>query len=194
MNDSSEVLAAFELERLLHRASATRFEHVPSGFVCANADLPMVWDASRVQVEPDCEPPSLERLRELAELPSTWHPELRHREVFLSHSQDNRELAYSLAREGWLVSELWLMICRAAPRVPSGARAPSAGRPAAAEGPPRRRAGPATRQRRAVRPLRRPALARRRAPRLRGLRGLEPMALADMYLRGDIAVIEDGRP
>ena len=98
VNVSSEVLAAFELERLLHRASATRFERVPSGFVCANADLPMVWDASRVQVEPDCEPPTLERLRELAELPSTWHPELRHREVFLSHSDANRELAYSLAR------------------------------------------------------------------------------------------------
>ena len=73
MRVSDEVLAAFELERLLHRAAATRFDRVPAGFVCANADLPDVWEASRVQVEPDCPPPTLDELRALAEpLLGSW--------------------------------------------------------------------------------------------------------------------------
>ena len=191
MRVSSEVLAAFELERLLHRAAATRFERVPSGFVCANSDLPMVWDASRVQVEPDCEPPALDRLRELAETPSAWHPELRHREVFLSHSDANRELAYSLAREGWQVSELWLMICRLAPRVPAGARAIGGpglrrlkGRLGVEQGLP----SASVEQFDHYDDLRSDAAARLA---FAGGEGSSPMALADMYLRGDIAVIED---
>ena len=192
MTVSSEVLAAFELERMLHRAAATRFERVPSGFVCANADLPAVWDATRAQVEPDCEPPSLEELRELVERPSSWHPALRHRTAYLAHSSANRELAYSLAREGWQVSELWLMICRAAP-----AKAPSGARPLG---------GAALRRlkgRLGVEQGLPPAtveqfdhydeLRARGAARLAfaGFEGASPMALADMYLRGDIAVIED---
>ena len=192
MNVSSEVLAAFELERMLYRAAATRFERVPSGFVCANAELPMVWDASRVQVEPDCEPPALERLRELAEVPATWHPELRHREVYLAHGDENRELAYSLAREGWEVSELWLMICRTAPK-----RLPAEARPL--QGQMMRR----LKGRLGVEQGLPPAcveqfdhyddLRARAAARLAfgGFQGSIPMAMADMYLRGDIAVIED---
>ena len=192
MRVSSEVLAAYELDRMLYKAAATRFERVPCGFVCAGADLPMVWAASRVQVEPDCRPPTLDELRELAELPSTWHPELRHRDAFLAHSEPSRELAYSLAREGWHVNELWLMICRLAPeRVPVGAR-PIGG------GALRRLKG-----RLGVEQGLPPAsveqfdhyddLRARAAARLAyaGFDGATPMALADMYLRGDIAVIED---
>ena len=192
MSPSSEVLAAFELERLLHRAAATRFERVPAGFVCANSELPSVWDASRVQVEPDCEPPTLDDLRELAELPATWHPQLRHREVYLSHSGENRELAYSLAREGWQVSELWLMIRRDPPgRIPPGARPLGGvalrrlkGRLGVEQGLP-----PAS-----VEQFDRyDGLRTRAAARLAFGAGdaSAPMALADMYLRGDIAVIED---
>jgi GNAT superfamily N-acetyltransferase len=192
VNASSEVLAAFELERLLHRAAATRFERTRSGFVCANADLPTVWDASRTQVEPDCPSPTLDELRELAEVPSQWHPELRHREVYLSHSDENRELAYSLAREQWQVSELWLMICRLPPaRVPAGAKPLGGqamrrlkGRLGVEQGLP-----PAS-----VEQFDRyDALRARAAARLAfgGFEGNQPFAMADMYLRGDIAVIED---
>ncbi len=192
MSVSSEVLAAFELERMLHRAAATRFERVPSGFVCANADLPAVWDASRVQVEPDCSPPTPDELRELAERPSQWHPQLRHRTAYLAHSDECRELAYSLARDGWQVTELWLLICRAAP-----AQAPVGARPLS---------GAALRRlkgRLGVEQGLPPAsveqfdhydeLRARGAARLAfaGFEGASPMALADMYLRGDIAVIED---
>ena len=52
---TSEVLAAWELERLMQKAAATRFERTPYGFVCANSELTSVWSASRVQVEPDGE-------------------------------------------------------------------------------------------------------------------------------------------
>lgn len=192
MTVSSEVLAAFELERVLHRAAATRFERVAAGFVCANADLPMVWDASRVQVEPDCEPPSLEDLVELAGLPARWHPQLRHREASLAHSETNRELAYSLAREGWHVNELWLMICRVAPeRVPAGARP--------LEGQAMRRLKGRLGVEQGLAPAsveqfdRYDDMRARAAARLTfgGFEGASPMALADMYLRGDIAVIED---
>jgi GNAT superfamily N-acetyltransferase len=192
LSPSSEVLAAFELERLLHRAAATRFERVPSGFVCANAELPTVWDASRVQVEPDCEPPTLDALRELAELPATWHPQLRHREVYLAHNGRNRELAYSLAREGWQVSELWLMIRRDAPdRVPPGARPLG--------GPGLRRLKGRLGVEQGLPPAsveqfdRYDDLRAQAAARLAfgAGEGGTPLALADMYLRGDIAVIED---
>ncbi len=119
---TSEVLAAWELERLMQKAAATRFERTPHGFVCANPELRSVWSASRVQVEPDGRPPTLEEMRDLAELPSRWHPELHHRTALISHSDENREVAWSLAREGWDVSELWLLICRVPPRVPPVAR------------------------------------------------------------------------
>jgi ribosomal protein S18 acetylase RimI-like enzyme len=192
LSPSSEVLAAYELERLMHRAAATRFERVPSGFVCANAELPMVWDASRVQVEPDCEPPTLDELLELAERPASWHPELRHREVFLAHSGETRELAYSLARHEWHVTELWLLICRLPPRrVPAEARPLSGnamrrlkGRLGVEQGLP-----PAS-----VEQFDRyDDLRARAAARLAfgGFHGRTPLAMADMYLRGDIAVIED---
>jgi ribosomal protein S18 acetylase RimI-like enzyme len=192
LSPSSEVLAAFELERMLYRASATRFERTPSGFVCANADLPMVWDASRVQVEPDCEPPNLETLRELTELPSAWHPELRHREALLAHSEETPELAFSLARDGWQVSELWLLICRTPVAKPaSGTRQLSGaalrrlkGRLGVEQGLP-----PASiEQFDRYDDLRAQAAARLA---FAGFDGDTPMALADMYLRGDIAVIED---
>ena len=189
---SSEVLAAFEHERTLHRAASTRFERVSAGFVCANADLPMVWDASRVQVEPDCESPSLEELRELAEEPSAWHPELRHREVYLAHGGKNRELAYSLAREDWQVSELWLMICRTSPaKLPAGVRP--------LEGPALRRLKGRLGVEQGLPPAsveqfdRYDDLRARGAARLAfaGFDGNTPMGIADMYLRGDIAVLED---
>ncbi len=192
MSPTSEVLAAFELERLLYRAASTRFERTPSGFVCANAELPMVWDASRVQVEPDGDPVSPEDLIELAGLPSKWHPELRHREAFLAHSEANRELAYSLAREGWNVTELWLMICRLPPeRVPAGARP--------LEGPAMRRLKGRLGVEQGLPPAsieqfdRYDDLRARAAARLTfgGFDGASPMAVADMYLRGDIAAIED---
>ncbi len=192
MSVTSEVLAAFELERMLHRAAAARFERVPSGFVCANDELPAVWDASRVQVEPDCEPPSQDELRELAERPSQWYPRLRHRKAYLAYSEQCRELAYSLARDGWQVTELSLMICRVAPE-----RAPVGARPISGSGL-RRLKG-----RLGVEQGLPPAsveqfdhydeLRSRGAARLAfaGFEGASPMALADMYLRGDIAVIED---
>jgi GNAT superfamily N-acetyltransferase len=192
VSPSDEVLAAFELERLMHRAAATRFERVPSGFVCANAGLPMVWDASRVQVEPDCDPPTLDELRELAELPAAWHPELLHREVFLAHNGKNRELAHSLGRDGWQVNELWLMICRLPPvRVPANARPLGGaamrrlkGRLGVEQGLP---AG-SVEQFDRYDELRAQAAARLA---FGGFDGDLPMAMADMYLRGDIAVIED---
>ena len=84
---TSEVLAAWELERLMQKAAATRFERTPYGFVCANSELSSVWSASRVQVEPDGESPTIEQMREMAELPSKWHPELRHRTALISHSE-----------------------------------------------------------------------------------------------------------
>jgi hypothetical protein len=192
LSPSDEVLAAFELERLMHRAAATRFERVPSGFVCANAELPMVWDASRVQVEPDCEPPTLEDLRELAELPASWHPELRHREVFLAHNGQNRELAHALAGDGWQVTELWLMICRMPP-----AQVPAAAKPLT--GPSMRRLKGRLGVEQGLPPAsveqfdRYDYLRSQAAARLAfgGFEGGQPMAMADMYLRGDIAVIED---
>ena len=192
MSVTSEVLAAFELERTLHRAAATRFERVPSGFVCANAELPAVWDASRVQVEPDCEPPSPDELRELAERPSQWHPELRHRKAYLHHTHECRELAYSLARDGWQVAELDLMICRAAP-----ARPPAGAKPIGGSGLRRLKGRLGVEQGLPSASVeqfdRYDELRARGAARLAfaGFEGASPMALADMYLRGDIAVIED---
>jgi hypothetical protein len=192
LSPSSEVLAAFELERLMHRAAATRFERVQSGFVCANVELPLVWDASRVQVEPDCPPPSLDQLRELAERPAGWHPELRHREVFLAHNGENVELAHALGRDGWQVNELWLMICRLPPRRVPAEAGPLVGNPlrrlkgrlGVEQGLPP--AGVAQFDR--YDDLRAGAAARLAYA---GFDGARPMALADMYLRGDIAVIED---
>ena len=61
-------------------------------------------------------------MREMTELPSQWHPELRHRTALIPHSEENREVAWSLAREGWDVTELWLLICRVPPKVPAAAK------------------------------------------------------------------------
>ena len=193
VSPTSEVLAAFELERLLYRAAATRFERTPCGFVCANADLPMVWDASRVQVEPDGEPPTLEELRRAGRAAvASGIRSCATATAFLAHSEANRELAYSLAREGWHVTELWLMICRLPPdRVPRG-RKPL-------EGPAMRRLKGRLGVEQGLPPAsieqfdRYDDLRARAAARLAfgGFDGATPMALADMYLRGDIAAIED---
>jgi ribosomal protein S18 acetylase RimI-like enzyme len=192
LSPSSEVLAAYELERLMHRAAATRFERVRSGFVCANADLPMVWDASRAVVEPDCPPPSIDELLELADRPASWHPELRHREIFLAHSGETRELAFSLARDEWQVTELWLMISRLPPeRVPpeagpltGNAMRRLKGRLGVEQGLP----AASVEQFDRYDDLRGQAAARLA---FAGFHGSTPLAMADMYLRGDIAVIED---
>lgn len=188
----AELLAAFELERLLARAAASRFERVGPGFVCANESLPMVWEASRLQVEPDCEPPSLEELLELCELPSRWHPTLRHRNAFIVDSVQGRELAYSLARRNWHVTELWLMVCRQRPRA-----VPPAGRPL--QGPAVRRLKGRLGVEQGLPPASIPQFDR--YDELRGHAGARlsfvglqdgaPLALAAAYLRGDVAAIED---
>lgn len=190
--EDSEVLAAFELERLLHRAASTRFERTAAGFVCANPDLPMVWDASRAQVEPDAEMPTAEELIALAGKPTEWHPGLRHRTAFLPGHGEGREVAYSLVRRGWEVSEQWLMFTRTPPRsVPR-----TAGR---LEGAAMRRLKGRLGVEQGLPPdsvaqfdryddLRSRAAAR---VTIGGFVGPAAMAIADMYLRGDIAVIED---
>lgn len=189
---SAEVMAAFELERLMHKAASSRFERTPSGFVCANPELPMVWDASRVQVEPDGELPSLEEVLELAELPEAWYPELRHREVYIAQSGLGRELAWSLAKAGWKLSERAMLVCRVAPRqVPQNARR--------VEGPAMRSLKGRLGVEQGLRPDsiaqfdRYDELRSRAAARLTyaGFEGKTPLAIADTYLRGDIAVIED---
>lgn len=187
-----EVLAAFELERHLYRAAATRFERVRPGFVCANETLPMVWDASRVQVEPDCPPPALDELLELAGMPARWQPLLRHRKAFICDGASGRELAYSLARRGWHVSELWLMVVRDRPRRP-----PAAGR--RIDGPGMRRLKGRLGVEQGLPPAAIPQFDRFDELRARAGARLSfaafergtPLALADAYLRGDVAVIED---
>ena len=187
----NEVLAAWELERFLCRAAATRFERTRYGFVCANPDLPSVWDASRVQVEPDGEVPPLERLRQMAEWPNEWHPGLRHRTAFVSHSEERREVAWSLAREGWNVTELWLMICRVPPRVPASAKRVEGagmrrlkGRLGVEHGLPPDMAAQFDRY---------DDLRARAGARFAfgGYEGDRPLSMASMFLRGDIAVLED---
>lgn len=192
MSPDGEILAAFELERLMYRAAAERFERVGCGFVAANGSIPNVWAASRVQVEPDCEPPSLEELLELAELPSRWYPQLRHREVFISGSEAGRELAFSLARQSWHVTELSLMVRRDPPRsVPAAAdrldgpaRNRLKGRLGVEQGLPPGSAGEFDRF---------DELRARAAARIThgGFEDGVALAVADTYLRGDIAVIED---
>lgn len=193
MSDASaEVMAAFELERLMHKAAASRFERTPSGFVCANPDLPMVWDASRVQVEPDGEPPDLAGILELAARPGAWFPELRHREVYIAESNQGREVAWSLAKAGWKLSEHAMLVCREAPRsVPRAAQR--------IEGAAMRRLKGRLGVEQGLAPGsiaqfdRYDELRARAGARLTyaGFEGKLPLAIADMYLRGDIAVIED---
>ena len=113
---SAEVAAVFELERMTHKAAADRFERTASGFVSAAPSLPDVWDATIVQTEPDREPATLEQVLELADLPSQWYPELVYRTIFLGGLDQGREIAMSLARQGWEISELWLLAIRQAPR------------------------------------------------------------------------------
>ena len=188
---TSEVLAAWELERLMQRAAATRFERTRHGFVCASSELPSVWSATRVQVEPDGEPPTLEQMREMAELPSQWHPELRHRSAFMFHSVENREVAWSLAREGWDVSELWLLICRVPPRVPPVAKP--------VEGAAMRRLKGRLGVEHGLPPDKIAQFDRYDELRARaaalfaygGYEGGRPLSLASMFLRGDIAALED---
>lgn len=189
---SDEVLAAFELERMLYRAASTRFEQLDGGFVCANESLPLVWDATRVQLEPDREPPAFDDLLELTELPSRWHPTLRHRELFISESPAGRELAYSLARQQWHVTELWLLARRdAPPRVPPNGRR--------IQGPGVRRLKGRLGVEQGLSPASIPQFDRfdelraRAGARLSfaGVEGGAALALADAYLRGDVAVIED---
>lgn len=187
-----EVLAAFELERMLHRAAATRFEEQECGFVCANEALPLVWDATRVQVEPDAPTPGLDELLALSELPSRWYPTLRHRQAFIADRSSGRELAYSLARRGWQVSELWLMVRRDPPRdVPAEGRAVG--------GPTMRRLKGRLGVEQGLPPASIPQFDRYDELRARagarlsfaGFEGTTPLALADTYLRGDIAAVED---
>lgn len=191
MKVTAEVLAAFELERVLHRAAATRFERTASGFACANPDLVAVWDASRAQIEPDLATPDLETLRELTEMPARWHPGLRHRQAFIAHNDGGRELAFALAREGWEVTELALLICRVPPQASAAARR--------LEGPARQRLKGRLGVEQGLPPEaaaqfdRYDELRARAAARITfgGFEGSTALALADMYLRGDIAVIED---
>jgi ribosomal protein S18 acetylase RimI-like enzyme len=187
-----EVLAAFELERLLHRAAAERFERVRCGWVAANGALPSVWDASRLQVEPDAPAPTLDEAVELAELPARWYPELRHRQIYVAGTAEGRELAFSLARRDWHVNELWLMVSRQPPRrVPPGA--------ARIDGPQMRRLKGRLGVEQGLEPDnvaefdRYDALRARVGARLThaGVANGTAVALADLYLRGDIAVIED---
>ncbi len=188
---TSEVLASWELERLMQRAAATRFERTRYGFVCANPELWSVWSASRTQVEPDGESPTLDQLRELTELPSEWHPELRHRTALISHSDENREVAWSLAREGWDVTELWLLICRVPPRVPAIAKP--------IEGAAMRRLKGRLGVEHGLPPDKIAQFDRYDALRARaaahfaygGYEEGRPLSLASMFLRGDIAALED---
>jgi hypothetical protein len=188
---TSEVLAAWELERLMQKAAATRFERTPHGFVCANPELHSVWSASRVQIEPDGASPTLEQMREMAELPSAWHPELRHRTALMSHSDLNREVAWSLAREGWEVSELWLLICRTPPAVPSNAKP--------VEGQAMRRLKGRLGVEHGLPPDKIAQFDLYDRLRARaaahfvygGYEGGRPLSLASMFLRGDIAALED---
>lgn len=190
---SAEVAAVFELERFLHRAASERIEPLDCGFVAANGSLPSVWEASLVQVEPGREPPSLEGLLELCELPASWYPQLRHREAFIGGSEAARELAFTLARRGWAVKELWLMVRRSAPeRVP--ARAAAIGGEAV-----RRLKGRLGVEQglapRSVAEFDRYDELRATVAARTAYAGLDangnPAAVADAYLRGDVAVIED---
>ena len=128
----------------------------------------------------------------MASCPRSWHPELRHREALLAHSDASRELAYSLARDGWQVNELWLMICRAPAVEAPATTLPIAGqnlrrlkgRLGVEQGLP-----PASIEQFDHYDDMRAQAAARLA--FAGYEDGTPMALADMYLRGDIAVIED---
>ena len=175
----------------MQKAAAARFERTPHGFVCANPDLWSVWSASRTQVEPDGRPPSLDEMREMAERPSEWYPVLRHRTALIHHTEVNREVAWSLAREGWDVTELWLMICRVPPRVPAVAKPVEGtamrrlkGRLGVEHGLPPDKIAQFDRY---------DALRARAAAHLAygGYEEGRPLSLASMFLRGDIAALED---
>lgn len=191
MSLTAEILAAWELERLMARAAATRFERTRHGFVCANPSLPSVWSASKVQIEPDGEEPTLEDMRALTERPSQWDPRLRHRYAMIHHSPANREVAWSLAREGWDVTELWLMICRSAPKSPANAKRIEdkvmrrlKGRLGVEHGLPPAEVAEFDRY---------DDLCARAAAHLAfgGYEGGRPLSFASMFLRGDIAALED---
>ena len=169
---TSEVLAAWELERLMQKAAATRFERTRHGFVCANPELPSVWSASRMQVEPDGEAPTPRPAARDGRAALGVAPRASPPDGASSPTRDaNREVAWSLARDGWDVTELWLLICRVPPKVPAAGEAGRGCGNAPPQGAPRRRARPAAGQDRPVRPLRRAARPRGGSLRLRRLRG-----------------------
>ena len=188
---NSEILAAWELERLMAKAASSRFERTRYGFVCANPDLASVWSASRVQIEPDAEVPPLDHMRVMAEMPADWHPGLRHRNAFVADSDERKEVAWSLAREGWTVKELWLMICRVPPKAPALAKP--------VEGAAMRRLKGRLGVEHGLPPdmiaqFDRYDELRARAAALFAYGGYEegrPLSLASMFLRGDIAALED---
>lgn len=191
MTLSSEVLAAWELERLMLRASSARFERTPHGFVCANPELWSVWSASRVQVEPDGAEPTLDELRDAAALPQRWFGEIEHGAAMVAHTDSNREVAWSLAREGWNVTELWLLICRVPPKVPRAARP--------VEGNAMRRLKGRLGVEHGLPPEMIAQFDRYDQLRARGAalfayggyEGDRPLSMASMFLRGDIAALED---
>jgi GNAT superfamily N-acetyltransferase len=188
---TAEILAAWELERLMARAAATRFERTPPGFVCANPDLPGVWSASKVQVEPDGQEITLDAVRTLAERPAQWHPVLTHRYAFIHHTEQNREAAWSLAREGWDVTELHLMICRTPPPTPRNSKR--------LEGNQMRRLKGRLGVEHGLPPAEIEQFDRYDELRARagahfaygGFEGERALSFASMYLRGDIAALED---
>lgn len=190
----AEVAAVFELERMMHRSAADRFERIDSGFVAAAPSLPDVWDASLVQLEPGRPlPTSVDALAELAELPSSWYGEIRHRTVFAGDLDHSRELALSLARRGWEITELRLLVIRQAPGRRVANTAPLSGNAM------RRIKG------RLGVELGSPPRINAQLDRYDSLRSRvasrtvygaldaagNPAAIADSYLRGDMAVIED---
>ena len=190
---SAEVAAVFELERMTHKAAADRFERTASGFVSAAPSLPNVWDASIVQIEPDREPPTLDELLELAELPSQWYPELAYRTIFLGGLEQGREIAMSLARRDgrspssgcWRSARRRASAARGTQPIDGNAMRRLKGRLGVEQGLPPR----ATAQFDRYDALRERVASRAAFTALDA--GGKPAAIADSYLRGDIAVIED---
>jgi len=116
---------------------------------------------------------------------------LCHRTALIAGTDEARELAFSLARDDWKVAELALMICRRPPKVPqAGGRVEDAamrrlkGRLGVEHGLPPAQIAQFDRY---------DALRGRTAALLAygGFEGGRPLSLASMYLRGDIAALED---
>ena len=109
----------------------------------------------------------------------------------IAHSEENREVAWSLAREGWDVSELWLLICRVPPKVPAAAKP--------VEGEAMRRLKGRLGVEHGLPPDKIAQFDRYDELRARaaahfaygGYEEGRPLSLASMFLRGDIAALED---